>query len=292
MNQNGVNINIIYKIIASVITSLVLLSSIYFIYQHFSLSEEDAKNASDRFFNMLIMKNRSSKEFEDIYPNFNEIGSRVVPAKKCEITNLSKNSDGEYEVYSYIEISNNNSIPIYLLIGKSNGKLIIKSSKGINYAYYNRVLEYGKKKGCLTGNENDVEMGKIIKDKNLLSYLELETKFKMDDIYSNLKISNDIKSEFGMITGNVSIKNFNPFDLDYGDIECTIEFYSRNGNIVSTDKIYLLDGIRANGSTSSSVFSNTGNASSFKIIPVVKNTDALKNKIRDRIISETDFGCK
>ena len=279
------NLKKIYLIGGSVIFTCVILLASYFIYERFTLSEEEAKNTSNRFFNMLVMKNYSD-QFVDVYPNFNQIGARVAPFELPKINNISKNSDGDFEVYSSI-----GNIPIYLLISKSNNKAIVKSSKGINYAYYNRVLEYGKKKGCLTGNENDIEMGKIIEDKKLKSDLELETKFKINDIYYNLKITNDIKQSYGMTSGNVTIKNNNYFDIGYGDLDCIVEFYNRNGNIVSSEKLYFFE-IRAQGSASSSVYSSSESAVSFKIIPTVKNTEEIKNKIRDRIIAETDFGCK
>ncbi len=280
------NLKNIYLIAGSVLVTCVIILASYFIYERFTLSEEEAKNTSNRFFNMLAMENSSFKDFEDVYPNFSYLGHRVAPRKKCEINSITKNSDGDFEVYSSI-----GNVPIYLLISKISNKAIIKSSKGINYAYYNRVLEYGKKKGCLTGIENDSEMGMIIEDKRLNSGLELETNFKINDIYYNLKITNDIKQNYGMTSGNVTIKNNNYFDIGYGDLDCIVEFYNRNGSIVSSEKLYFFE-IKAQGSASSSVYSSSQSAVSFKIIPTVKNTEEIKNKIRDRIIAETDFGCK
>lgn len=280
-----------YLIISSVIGTLLILAIVLYTYKRYTITEEEARTTSNRFFNMLIMENLSLKEFEELYPSFNELEHRVVLKKKCEINNLSKNSDGNFEVYSSVEISKNNSIPIYLLLSKLNGKVIIKLSKGINFAYYNRILEYGKKKGCLSGSENDAEMGKIIDDKKLNSDLELETRLKMNNIYYNLKVSNDIKKSYGMISGNVTVKNNNDFELGFGDIKCIVEFYNTNGNIVDSREIYLFE-ISAYGSKSSSVYSSSGSAASFKIIPTIKNTDALRNRIRDRIILETNFGCK
>jgi hypothetical protein len=280
-----------YLIISSVIVTVLIITIVLYTYKRFSITEEEARTTSNKFFNMLIMENLSTKEFEELYPSFNELDHRVVLKKKCEINSLSKNSDGDFEVYSSVEISKNNSIPIYLLLSKSNGKVIIKSSKGVNYAYYNRILEYGKKKGCLSGNENDAEMGKIIDEKKLNSDLELETRLKMNNIYDNLKVSNDIKKNYGMISGNVTVKNNNDFDLGFGDIECIVEFYNTNGNIIDSQEIYLFE-ISAYGSKSNSVYSSSGSAASFKIIPTIKNTDALRNRIRDRIVLETNYGCK
>jgi hypothetical protein len=32
-----------------------------------------------------------------------------------------------------------------------------------------------------------------------------------------------------MTSGNVTIKNNNYFDIGYGDLDCIVEFYNRNG---------------------------------------------------------------
>ena len=275
----------LYLIGGSILVTCVIVVTIYFLYKQFVLSEDEAKNTTNRFFNMLVMKNNSDK-LTDIYPDFNQMGSRAVALELPKINNISKNSDGDFEIYSSI-----GNTPIYLLISKTNNKVIIKSSKGINYAYYNKVLEYGKKKGCLTGNENDVEMGIMIKNNNLTADLEMETNYKLDLVYFNLKISDNIKQEYNFATGNVTIKNNNDFDFEYGDIDCRVEFYGTNGNIVSSDKLSFYD-IKSQSSASASVISDTKNAVSFKIIRTVKNSVGLINRIRDNIISETKYGCK
>jgi hypothetical protein len=284
LNENG-NLKKVYLIAGSVIVTCVIILASYFLYQRFTLTEDEAKNASNRFLNMLVMKNNYD-QFEDIYPDFNQIGARVVPNELPKINNISKNSEGDFEVYTSI-----GNIPIFLLISKSNNKAIIKSSKGISYAYYNKELEYGKKKGCLTGIENDVEMGIIIKNKNLSTDLELETDLRMSLIYSKLKVSDNIKEQYNYASGTVTITNENDFSFEYGDIDCTVEFYNSNGDIVNSSELSFYD-IKANSSASTSVFADTKNAVKFNIIRTVKNSDRLKNKIRDIIVSETDFGCK
>lgn len=279
------------KILFGTILIVLLFLSCYFVYKHFALNENIVRESSKRFFSMLIMDNLSSKDFEELYPNMNEMGNRVVFKKECVINSISKNSDGDYEVYASYQINNFKIKPVYLIIGRENNNTIIKSSKGINYAYYDRVLEYGKKKGCLTGEETDIEMGKIIQSKKLRVNLEMETRLKISDLYYNLKISDDIKEEFGSISGNVTITNNNDIDFGYFDIECTVEFYNRNGQINRSEKVYLFNGIKAHGSCSGSVFSTSQNSSKYKINPVINNSDDITNKIRDRIIYETQFGC-
>jgi|688.fasta_scaffold195035_1 hypothetical protein len=279
------------KILYGILAIVLLFFSCYFVYNHFALNENIVRETSKRFFNMLIMDNLSSKDFEELYPNMNEIGNRVVFKKECVINSISKNSDGDYEVFASYQINNFNIKPVYLIIGRENNKTIIKSSKGINYAYYDRVLEYGKKIGCLTGIEADVEMGKIIQSKKLRVNLEMEARLKIRDLYNNLKISDDIKVVFGSISGNVTITNNNDIDFGHFDIDCSVEFYNRNGQINSSEKVYLYNGIKAHGSSSGSVFSTSQNSSKYKINVVINNSDDIINKIKDRIIEETQFGC-
>lgn len=281
------NIKILFGSLATII--IVLIS--YFIFNQFALSEKEVNETSKRFFNMLIVNSLDNKIFEEIYPKFNLIGDRLVFNKTCKINNISKNSDGNYEVFATYQPTKMQNYPIYLLIGKEQNKTIIMSSKGISYAFYNRVFEYGKKKGCLTGLEDDVEIGKVIKDKDLKNELDLKALIQMNSLYDNLKITKDIREEWGSINGNVTITNKNNIDFGYFDFECNVEFYNRNGQITSSEKVYGINEILANRSASGSVFCTSRNSVKYKIVPVIKETFELKNKIRDKIISNTLFGC-
>ena len=278
------------KVIISIITFLLLIFC-YLIYDFFSLTESKAKEISNRFFNMLVINSLDDNIFNEIYPKYYSIGNRLVFKKECKIKNISKNSDGDFEVFATYKPNRVQTFPIYLLIGRENFKTIIKSSKGINYAYYDRVLEYGKKKGCLTGQEDDVEMGRIINDKNLRNFLEMKSEDMMNSLYRNLKVNNDIRSNWGYISGNVTITNNNSIDFGYFDFECKIEFYNKNGQITSSEEIYGINEINAFGSSSGRVFSTSRNSIKFKIVPIIKQTFELKNKIRDEIISNTSYGC-
>jgi hypothetical protein len=270
--------------------SILLVVAGYFIYKNFSLSEEEARVTSNRLFNALLIDGLDENTIKELYPEIYLIGSRIKFNKPCVINNISKNSDGDYEVYATYEHNEAYSYPIHLVISKKNNIAFIKSSKGINYAFYDKVLEYGIKKGCLTGKESDVEIGEIIKITNLRSNLELETKFKIEDLYSNLKTSDDIKMDWGYISGNVTISNRNDFDFDYLDLNCRVEFYDRSGQITSTSKIYI-GGIEAHSSASSTIFSSSSKSVKYKIIPTINVTDELSNKMKDKIIRETEYGC-
>lgn len=279
------------KILLGSLGSIIIVFIGYLVYNQFALTEKEVNETSKRFFNMLIVNNLDNKIFEEIYPKFNLIGDRLVFNKTCKINNISKNSDGNYEVFASYQPSKMQNYPIYLLIGKEQNKIIIMSSKGISYAFYNRVFEYGKKKGCLTGQENDVEIGKIIKDKDLRNDLEIKTQIKMRSLYTNLKINDDIRSEWGSISGNVTVTNKNNIDFGYFDFECIVEFYNRNGQITSSEKVYGINEIRSHGSSTGNIFSTSQNSVRYKIVPLIKESLELKNKIRDEIISNTLYGC-
>jgi hypothetical protein len=273
------------------LTSLFVVFISYSIYDQFTLSEKQAREISNRFFNMLVVNSLDDNIFKEIYPNFYSIGNRLVFKKSCRISNISKNSDGDYEVFGSYQPYKLQNYPIYLLIGKENNKTVIKSSKGINYAYYDRILEYGKKKGCLTGQEDDVELGRIIKEKDLRNDLEVKTFLKMNTLYDNLIINKDIREEWGSISGNVTVTNNNDIDFGYFDFECNVEFYNRNGQITSSEKVYGINEIRAHASSSGNVYCMSKNAVRYKVVPVIKQSFDLKNKIKDAIIAQASYDC-
>lgn len=116
----------------------------YIAYQKFSFTEKVARDTANRFFNMMTNKNPDYKNIKEIYPKLSFY--RVVFNNPCTINNISKNSNGDYEVYATYNPNKVYSYPITLVISKENNEVTIKSSRGISYAYYDKVLEYGKKK--------------------------------------------------------------------------------------------------------------------------------------------------
>jgi hypothetical protein len=278
-----------YVLISVSFVSVMLIS--FWVYKRNTLDEETAKELSLKFFNMLIVKNNSTEDFEKIYPSFGIIGTRTVFNTICEITNISKNAEGEIEIFATYKPNKVSNIPIYLLIAKENGAAFIKSSKGINYAYYNNVLNYGKKMGCLSGTEDDVKMGLIITDKNLKFDLDIKTKLKVQDLYSKIKKTSDLQKEYGYTHGEVTISNASNIFLSAYDFTCRIEYYDSKGNITSSEKLNFWEGIPPNGSATSSIYSSTSNASTYKIIFNLNDNDAILNKVKDEVIANTNFGC-
>jgi hypothetical protein len=279
------------KIVFASITTFLVVCLSFFIFNQFTLTEKQARETANRFFNMLVINNLDENILKEVYPDFNSMGNRLVFKKPCKITSISKNPDGNYEVFATYQPDKVNSYPMYLLVAKESGDIIIKSSKGLNYAYYDRVLEYGKKKGCLTGLEDDVAMGKIIKDKDLRYELDLKTQIKISTLNDNIKINDNVRANYGYISGDVTVTNNNDVDLGYYDFECTVMFYARNGQITSSEKVYSINSIMARSSSTGRIFNSSDNAVKYKIIPTIKETYELKNKVRDRIILNTDYGC-
>lgn len=284
----GVNI---IKYIIVTIGVIVVLGFSFGIYKRFTLDEESAKEISLKFFNMLTVKNNSTEDFEKIYPEFALIGTRPVLNNICDINSISKNTEGEIEIYASYKPNKVSNFPIYLLITKENGVVIIKSSKGINYAYFDNVLNYGKKKGCLTGNEDDAKMGLIIKDKNLKDELETEGQIQIQNLYRSIKRTSNLEKNYGYVSGDVTISNESNIFLSNYDFTCRIEFYDANGQITESQKLYFWEGVPQQGSTSTNVMTTSENSTSFKIIFNLNDSEDLKNKIKDEVIAKTNFGC-
>jgi hypothetical protein len=285
-------ISIKYKKIIFTFVFVFLAIIGYFVYQLFSLSEESARETSNRYFNMLTMKNINNDELEKLYPSSSLIGERLVFNNICIINNISRNSEGDFEVFASYQPDDKNSYPIYLVIGRDNNKTIIKSSKGVNYAYYNKLLEYGKKKGCLMGNEDDIKMGLLISGKNLDNELEAKTDLELQSIYDNLEVKSNLRQEYGYITGNVTIINKTGINFDFFDLTCRIDFYDRNGQITNSEKVISINGVNSNSSVSGSVYSSVSNSVKYKVVPIINSESfQFRNKVKEKIIEETVFGC-
>lgn len=268
---------------------IVVLSFVAFaVYNYFSFSEKEARETANKFFNMLMVENQNIKAFDEIYPEMKKMSQYTIFKKKLNINSVFKNSDGDYEVYASLNDPNPDG-PIFILLSKKNNSVYIKTSRGINYAYYNKLLEYGKKRGCLTGVEDDLEMSTKIKEKRLQWDFDIETSIMRSRIERNIKISEKIENKFGFISGNVTITNNNDFVLNYGDLDVIVEFYDSLGNIVDSKSLTFFT-LNANSSSSSSVFSS-GNAASYKVITKINDSENLLNKVRGAVVQETINNC-
>jgi hypothetical protein len=283
--------NVILFFLFFVVTFLLIGS--YFLYQKLSFSEKDARENANRLFSMLSMSNLESKLVSEVYPDFSKIDNYILLKRKCIITNISENSDGDFEVYANYKLSANSIYPIFLIIGKVDNKIIVKSSKGLCYAYYNNLLEYGKKKGCLIGSENDVEMATIIKNKNLQVLYNIDISSKYSEIKKNIEINDNINSSgYGFINGNITLYNNNNFNLSSLDFDCELILYNYNDEIVHSDKIYFFQGINSHSSASSNVMTSSHNSVKYKVNIKLRQGYSLKNKIETLVIQEAYNDCK
>lgn len=270
----------------SFIIALLFISG-FFVYMKFSLTEEDARNTSKRLFNMLMMENVNKTELNKLYPSINEMGSWIILKKPCHINNISKNSDGDYEVYATYNSAQNINYPIFILVGGNSSGPIIKSSKGLNYAYFDKVFEYGKKIGLLTGEEDDVEMGSIIFVKGIRSELEIKAQERLDEIYKNLKTTSNIINYSDYVSGSISIINNNNIVFEYPELEFKIDFVDRNNQITFSKNEDILINVNAYGSYSTRVFEQKYNSVKYRIKPIINsNTIGFTNKVKDLIIQE------
>lgn len=260
----------------------------FFAYQRFIFTESVARETANRFFYIISNKNPDSKAIKQLYPTLN--WHRVIFIKPCTIDNISKNADGDYEIYATYSLGELANFPVSLVIGRENNEIIIKSSRGISYAYYDRVLEYGKKLGCITGEENDFELEKIIKEKNIRGDFETRTDVILELFQANFKISHNLKAEWGFISGDVTLTNNNNFDFGYQDIDSRVEFYDSANRITSTDKVLIM-GLKAYSSTTGMVNNSLNNSKKYKVLISLNKTNELRNRVKDYLIREINYDC-
>ena len=272
------------KLVLPLIIAVGVLTA-FILYQKFSFTESMARETAKKFFNILMIKG-SNKEFDEVYPTFGK-GSRIVTPIICKISSVTKRDDGNYDVYASYEASKIKVYPISLVINRS-GKIV--NSRGVSWAYYDKTMEYGKKLGCLTGSEEDVEMEKIISDKNLRSKLEMLTNVELSIIYDKIKATGKLKYEWGYANGTVVVSNNSPYNFEYGEIKCQVKFYSPNGILTNTEDVLITD-LPAYSSTSRMVYASVSSSSSYKIVPEIVENDNLKNNVKDYIIRTTSYGC-
>jgi hypothetical protein len=274
------------KIPAYVIVLVLLVLGLfgYIVYDKFSFTEDMARTTAKKFFNLLMVKGYEG--FQEIYPTINN-GSRIVTNKLCRINSIIKREDGNYEVFASYEPSKFNSYPISIVVNRDE-KVI--SSRGISYAYFDKTLEYGKKMGCLTGEEDDSKMEQIISSKNLRKKLDSETEAAILSIYLNLDVKGNLANNFGVTSGNVVIKNQSPYNLEYGDVSCKVNFLNSKGEVVETNDV-LVTNIDAYGSISGHVFGSSNAASKYEIVKDIIATESLKSRVKDVLIKSSEFGC-
>lgn len=256
----------------------------YIIYDKFSFTEEMAKDSAQKVFNLLMVKGHEG--FQEVYPTLNN-GSRIVTNKLCSINSVTKRDDGNYEVFASYEPNKFKVYPISIVVNRQ-GKVI--SSRGISYAYFDKTLDYGKKLGCLSGDESDVEMERIITEKKLRDKLEKETELAISSIYFSLEDKGTIEQNYGVTAGNVVITNNSPYNLEYGDVSCKVNYYNSRGEVVETNDLLITE-LDAYSSKSCYAYGSSSSAVKYKIVKNVFSTEGLKSRVKDKIVRNTQNGC-
>lgn len=268
-----------------IIGTLLFVVLGYLLYEKYSFTEEMARNYANRFLNTLMINN-SFKEFKEIYPTFGS-GLRVVPRIMYKVTSITKNNDGNYEVYASDDESKINLPPIYFVINRTGNVL---SSRGVSYAYYDKSLEYGKKLGCLTGSETDNEIENILSEKGIRRKLDLYTDIELSKIEGDIKISGKISSMYSITSGTVVITNNSAFNIQHSDLNCYVLFYNSSGTLVDSKELFFLN-LPANGNTSEYVSSTNSDVSRYEFKKELIPSESLKNKIKEYLILYTNETC-
>lgn len=276
-----------------IILAIIAVSTLsFFLFNKFSFTEEMAKKETERLFSLLSLENPNQDELEKIYPNYSKIGQRLLLKEKIEINNVSKNSFGNYDIFA----TYNKKIPITVEVTRENFKNKIISSKGLSYYYYNEIRSYGIKKGCLTGNEDDVELGKIAKSKDLESNLNIDTSTKIAEYYDNIKKEENIYVSggyFPTLSGSVTISNNNNVYLDYSSIKCNLLILDYNNNVIESSPLYFFNTIRPHSSESARVYSRIPNgASKYRVEFDVNISENISNLLKQEVISNVTKSCK
>ncbi|MBW1618158.1 hypothetical protein [Empedobacter falsenii] len=281
-------------IIVSFLIALLGGASLFYYFQ-IRLTSEKASNEATNLFSLMSTKTTSDeKSLLKLYPNVDKIGKRVVIDKDIFIKNVVKNSKGNYIVYAIFS----NKYPIQVEIGQENFKNQVISSKGLSYAYYNNIMEFGIKKGCIIGDENDVELGLIIKNK------KLESKFESLKILMNFNFKNNVKilpnveevNPYYMssyLKGDVSIVNNNNVLLKSGSVNLKLVFKDVNNNSIGGKSLFVND-VSAKNSGSANVFISNipQNATSYELEWKIVLTKFNEKLIEDQIVLETTNDCK
>ena len=261
----------------------------FFAYQRFSLTEKVARETANRFFNLKVNKNPDHNALKSIYPTLN--WPSIIFKNLCTIDNISKTSDGDFEVFATYGPNKFHRYPILLVIGKENNEVTIKSSRGISFSYYDKVLDYGKKKGCLTGDENDFQLEELIREKRLRNELEIKTNSRLEDFYRNIESRANIHGGDGVITLDIIIRNNNNFNFVYGDLDCKVNYYDSADKLTSSDDVTIYDGVAANSFATRTLMKVINNAVNCRVIKKINITDELKRRVKDLIISEENHNC-
>lgn len=267
-----------------------LLAGGYFIYDKYSFNDDDAKKVVIQFFEM----SKTESIDNEIYPAYNKIRQVILMKNNYKINSINKDSEtGNYNVYAEYIHNEYYKYPISFVVEKKNGKVQIKSSRGLCFHIYNGIYKYGEALGVLNGKENDQEMSKIIFRKNLendyLGAERLEFFLMRLDLEANVNVD---YSTYGTASGTVSLQNKSEFDLEYSDINFKVKFLDSEDNVLGTKNVDFILGVKAGQSEQGHFYASgiNNNWTKYDASLEIIQTDRLKEKVQKKVIERVKNG--
>ena len=261
-----------------------LIIGSFFLYEKYSFTEDDAKNAVIKFYEMI--KTGHNNVDETLYPDYNKIGTVIVIQKSYRIKNILKNEFNEYEVFTEYLHYDNEPIPIYFIVHKINGEIKIKSSRGLSYTFYDDTYDYGIRKRSFKGNETDAEIGEIDRKHKISNEFKSLQDFELTRIKLGINAVVSIQSsEYGLPYGSVSVFNGSDYDLDRTDFDCKVNYYDNYDNLIDSEPVYIFSGLKSGETFSDRIFPNSfSNFSQYSIEFKLNESENIKTKIRKWLI--------
>lgn len=158
------------------------------------------------------------------YPNFKKVKS-YWRLDDFKITSTIINDDNSISIIGTSENGN-----IMFKIEKEGGKYKIIESKGVASVFNAPIYKYCKKIGCIGSNDYDKDISQICTDKQD-EFNQFVNKVKTD-IESNFDMqNNNLKLNYGYLSGNVTVRNNSRFSILGGTYKIYYHFLNTSGKI-------------------------------------------------------------
>jgi hypothetical protein len=277
------NMKIINKIIFSSFTLIFILVFGFVRCTSNSFSEDDAKKTIMNFYDEI---KRNNCTFSNLYPDFRKINNILIISNNYSIKEVFKKEDGEFEVLTDYFIEDDVVKPISFVLEPKDGKLIIKSSKGLSYHYYDNTFDYGVKMNYFIGNETDVELNTINERLKIKSTLNSEIKKVRMSIAMYVFAEVNIEQGFsGIYRGAATIKNLSKYDLQADDFTCLVKYFDESENLVNSNKIFMFSGLKSGATHSETIFP-TGNFSQYSIEFTLNDDENVNYRIGKHVVDQ------
>lgn len=248
------------------------------------LSCETDESRKEKCINVVntFMSNLPLDNYEVLlknYPDLREI-ENYWKINKYEIKNTSIDEDKSVSIICSTELGN-----IFFNLEKVDNKYIIKNSKGLSSAFNTPLYNFCKQIGCIGTSEYDKDISRICADKEI-EFVHLVKKAK-ESIESNVVIANNnLKINYGYISGDLVIKNQSRFSIPGNSYQLYYHFINSSGQIVFTkNEILNYENIPFGQSITKSLFeSSTGDFRKIRVELKLKETNFIEEVIAEHIM--------